>query len=116
MEKQQVELYEAVLQVIETEKTMAEGSNWFVITFKNLEYGASRLYHAIFNFQEQFGEQQFYVLPASVHEFLVCPIGVFPKEELTPMVKDINENHLSPTERLGNNAYFYDGCKFVKID
>ena len=54
-------------------------------------------------------DSNLFILPSSIHEIIVIPdeyVGT--KEELSCMVKDINENHVSREEVLSDTAYYYD--------
>lgn len=51
----------------------------------------------------------FYVLPSSIHEFIILPAkDVSDVEYLTHMVQEVNKNELAPSERLSNHAYGFD--------
>lgn len=54
-------------------------------------------------------QENFYILPSSIHEvILLTANGSFSKENLELMVKDINQKEVSPMERLSDHVYFYD--------
>lgn len=56
----------------------------------------------------QLGEN-YYALPSSIHEWIIVPQRNAPKEnELSAMVKEINETQVEPEEILSDHAYFYD--------
>lgn len=49
------------------------------------------------------------ILPSSVHEVLLVPDdGMTGKEFFREMVKDVNDTHVEPEERLSYNVYHYD--------
>jgi len=51
----------------------------------------------------------FYVLPSSTHEVLICKDdGLMDLEELKSMVKEVNDTMVSPEELLSDNVYHYD--------
>lgn len=54
-------------------------------------------------------QQNFYILPSSIHEILLIP-DVTPGalSHLSGMVKEINENHVKEDEILSDQAYYYD--------
>lgn len=53
--------------------------------------------------------ENFYALPSSIHEWIMVPQGCAPSEnELSAMVKEINETQVEPEEILSDHAYFYD--------
>lgn len=54
-------------------------------------------------------DSNLFILPSSIHEIIVIPdeyVGT--KEELSQMVRDINENHVNREEVLSDTAYYYD--------
>lgn len=57
-------------------------------------------------------DSDLYILPSSIHELIVVPgDGAGTREELSEMVRDINENHVSREEVLSDTAYYYDRTK-----
>lgn len=54
-------------------------------------------------------KSDFYILPSSVHECLVIPVYLFDDaSELAHVVKEVNEEHVEPVDRLSNCVYYYD--------
>lgn len=50
----------------------------------------------------------YYILPSSVHEFILVPDGEGDtKNYYDEMVQEVNESHVSREEILSNHAYFY---------
>lgn len=80
-----------------------------VLTTEDGRLGASALYYN--GIQERIGQivgGDYYVLPSSVHEVLILPDdGHTNARELANMVKQINENEVSPEERLGNKVLHF---------
>lgn len=69
-----------------------------VILYKNMLPDIARKY-----------DSNLYILPSSIHEVIIIPnenVGTL--SELTEMVKDINEKHVSKEEVLADTAYYYD--------
>ena len=53
--------------------------------------------------------QSYFVLPSSTREVLILPdSGEHSAEDLAKMVKMVNENEVSPDERLGNRVLYFD--------
>lgn len=51
----------------------------------------------------------FYLIPSSIHEFLLLPdTGEVEAEVLTEMIRSINDTKVSPEERLSDHPYRYD--------
>jgi hypothetical protein len=47
-----------------------------------------------------------FVIPSSIHEMMIAPYDSrFKLEELSAMVKEINETQVAPEERLTDRAY-----------
>lgn len=54
-------------------------------------------------------EENYYVLPSSVHEVIIVPESAAPgKKALDLLVREVNEIHVDPEEQLSNHAYYYD--------
>lgn len=88
---------------------MPEGNTLLVLTTEDGRLGAAALYYS--GIQERIGQivgGDYYVLPSSVHEVLILPDdGHTNARELAEMVKQINENEVSPEERLGNKVLLF---------
>lgn len=53
-----------------------------------------------------------YILPSSVHEVLLLPVShAFSQEDLTQIVRQVNEDHVSQDEFLSDHAYFYSATE-----
>ena len=52
-----------------------------------------------------------YILPSSIHEFLAVPSSMGSPEELADMVRDINSGVVHEEDRLSNQVFFYDKDK-----
>ena len=54
--------------------------------------------------------KNYYLLPSSIHEFLIVPEDEFINPlRLKEIVRDINENHVDREEFLSNNIYYFNG-------
>lgn len=60
--------------------------------------------------------EKYYLLPSSVHEFLIVPENrlVHPKN-LKAMVKEVNETQIVEEELLSDNVYYFDGDIITKM-
>ena len=59
-------------------------------------------------------EEDFYILPSSIHEVIVVPESKSPvKQDLEEMVREINETQVMENERLTNEVYHYDSKEHV---
>ena len=81
----------------------------FVLSNEKRLYGASSLLYQ--NQLEKIGrliQDDYYILPSSIHEVLILPKKYGTDEpELSRMVYEINQTHVEPEEVLSNHAYFY---------
>ena len=93
------------------EKNRKETAPVYVISsVENVPYGAAEIfYDGILDSVAELYEENFYLLPSSVHEIIVLPesMGMNP-EQLDSMVYDINRMQVSPEERLSDRCYYYD--------
>ena len=78
--------------------------------FRDRFSGASALFYP--GMTERIAEimgGSFFVIPSSVHEVLIKPDdGSMSPLELARMVKTVNDEAVSPSERLGNRVLYYD--------
>lgn len=81
----------------------------FILTNKQRNLGAGTiLYPSIMQQAERLFQGDFFILPSSIHECILIPAtGSYNQEELVEMVKDINQEHVSPEEFLADQAYYY---------
>jgi hypothetical protein len=53
-------------------------------------------------------QDDFYIIPSSIHEVLLLPAGHFPCIPILPaIVKSVNLEQVAPEDRLSDNVYFY---------
>lgn len=53
-------------------------------------------------------QDDFYIIPSSIHEVLLLPAGSFPCIPILPaIVKSVNSEQVAPEDRLSDNVYFY---------
>ena len=59
-------------------------------------------------------QEDFYILPSSVHEVIVLPVSAAgERQSMREMVREINSTQVAPEEVLSDNLYFYsrlEGC------
>lgn len=98
---------EETKEYLESEKPIP---HIYIISNKYGINGASTLlYEGFIQHIAEEKEQNFYILPSSIHEILLIPDtvqGILPR--LSEMVRDINENHVRTDEILSDQAYYYD--------
>lgn len=60
--------------------------------------------------------RNYYLLPASVHEFLIVPeYSRINPAHLKEIVWQVNETELAPEDRLSDSIYYFDGESITKI-
>ncbi|MGF7002559.1 hypothetical protein M2149_000948 [Lachnospiraceae bacterium PFB1-21] len=98
------------LPVLSDELSFNTSEPMFVLSNSERVHGATCLYYP--QAQEQIAkalDDSFYVLPSSVHEQIIVPEKQALKvEELTQMVKEVNETQLAPDELLSYDVLHYD--------
>lgn len=58
----------------------------------------------------------YYLLPATIHEFLIVPeTEEIRVEDLVGMVREINEMHVKKEEVLSDGVYYFDGNNITKM-
>lgn len=61
-------------------------------------------------------KSNYYLLPSSVHEFLVVPeTPLVDPENLRMMVKEVNETQIEDEELLSDHIYYFDGKIITKM-
>ncbi len=82
----------------------------YVLTNQSHLNGASvLLYKDLLKKLSDTVEENFYILPSSIHEIILVPSGSsLSKASLNLMVQDVNQKEVSPTERLSDHVYFYN--------
>ena len=54
-------------------------------------------------------EENYYILPSSVHEVILVPESYAPGcGELTSLIREMNETQIVKDEMLSNHVYYYD--------
>lgn len=89
----------------------------YILSNKNSEYGATMiLLKVVRDMILDFFKEEVYVIPSSVHEMLLLPKSIFPKDRsVNEMVKEVNVLELEPNEVLADNAYMLDMAGRLQI-
>lgn len=86
------------------------GSPLYVLTNKEKTQGAAMITRP--DILKEIGDKfgcDYYVLPSSIHEVLIIPVNADVElEMLSAMVHEVNENEVSPQEKLSDKVQFYD--------
>ena len=84
----------------------------YVATNKNRMYGAAGMLLDAHFLTCRFGMRNFYIVPSSIHEVILVPDGdKLTAEELSNMVREVNQEQVDPEERLSDHVYYYDWDK-----
>lgn len=87
-----------------------EASDIYIISNQyGINGSSSLLYEGYIQQIAEEKENNFYILPSSIHEILLFPEtspDILPN--LSQMVKEINKNHVQEDEILSDQAYYYD--------
>lgn len=98
------------VQTLSSVLNIEENSSLLIATNVNGYYGAvavleDQVWDAIL---EKYGNQDYYILPSSVHETLLIPVVGADVNMLRSTVSRINETLVSESERLSNDVYLFD--------
>ena len=53
-------------------------------------------------------KDDFWILPSSIHECIIIPAGcAMPPDEMTDLVKEVNQKEVSVEEYLSDQIYYY---------
>ena len=93
----------------ETEEMMRQ-NNLYIVTNRKKSFGAIGICHpGQLQKIAQVLDSDFYLLPSSVHECLILAGDEeYCLEDLSEMVREINESQVEAQEVLADHAYFYD--------
>lgn len=81
----------------------------FVLTTEDKAYGAiAVLYPGMMEDIATVLEQDYYIVPSSVHEMLIVPVGFgFSGDELEKMLQEVNRSDVMEDEILSDRVYYY---------
>lgn len=105
---------EAARELLEEEKPIPH--IYIVSNQYGINGATSLLYENLIHDLAEQKQQNFYILPSSIHEILLIPdISPGALQHLSQIVKEINEKHVRGDEILSDSAYYYDRIekKFV---
>lgn len=83
----------------------------YVVSNTSRQFGAYFITdrEALMEIASEIKEDQFFILPSSVHEIIVIPESqVENKDGLITMVKEVNATQVAPDEVLADNVYSFD--------
>lgn len=100
----------AVIEEMAGAKREEKEDVMYVLSNKIRNYGAAAILYQ--NRLKNIGDylkENYYVLPSSIHEVIIVPESEAPSQnDLSAMVKEINESQVEEEEVLSDWAYYYD--------
>lgn len=91
----------------------------YLLTNTACHYGAYLLGdRSALSYAHDIINDDFYILPSSIHELLLLPVAWGAADDLKEVVKEVNNTTVSPGDRLSYEVYLYDGIetKIVAIE
>lgn len=86
-----------------------EAGRLYILSNPQRMWGAAGLLNRKF-LQEKLGNRSCFILPSSIHETIFMPIvDHMCVEELSRMVREVNETQVEVSERLSDHCYIWDG-------
>lgn len=86
-----------------------DGPQMYILTNARKLHGANiMLYKEYLEIAAEKMNGDFYIIPSSIHELIAVPVSAQGLEELSEMVKEANDNQLTPEEILGYEVYRYN--------
>lgn len=94
----------------DTEELLGEELPMYVLSNVDRQFGAVNIiYDSVLSEIGRKLEDDFYILPSSVHECIIVPVKTrATRDGLKNMVWDINRTQVLPEEVLSDNVYFYE--------
>ena len=82
----------------------------YIMTNKSGYRGAATILNtnAIIKHAQSIGADRIAVLPSSIHEVILAPLGAVTEDDLTQMVKHVNYTSLEDNEILSDRAYIFN--------
>ncbi|MBQ8559267.1 MAG: hypothetical protein IJ439_04710 [Tyzzerella sp.] len=91
------------------EEECQEESYMYVLSNQYRHFGAiCMLYDRVLEDIANQIDEDFYILPSSIHEVIILPVSCSPSlAEINDMIVEINETQVTEEEVLSDHAYFY---------
>ena len=95
------------------DQAMFEDDHLYILTNSICHLGAACiLYTTVLEDIADILEDDFYLIPCSIHEIIILPASYSPEiVSLNEMIQEINSTQLSADEILSDHCYFYDRKK-----
>jgi len=96
----------------EAKKELLKGCPMYVLGNKSRINGAVQMCSKdVMGRVSGFFKQDFWILPSSIHETLLVPIGIMDVSGLLQMVKEVNEAEVELCDQLSDKVQYYDRKK-----
>lgn len=95
--------------------TKSECGMYVLTNSKNINGASALLYPGLLSTVHEFLQQDFYILPSSIHEAIFVPVKentTKEKQQLEAMVTEINRTQVAEEEILSNRVYLCKGKDF----
>lgn len=109
---------EPITKVLDMEQQEAENDEIiYVLSNERKMYGATEIINpeAIETLMKKTDEKKFYLLPSSIHEFLVVLTNDITTDDLRQMVREVNDSVVKREEILSYNVYTYTRENGLKV-
>lgn len=84
----------------------------YILTSKDKRMGAAViLYPGILESCAEIMGGDFYLIPSSIHEFLLAPVSGMGPDKLQAVIREINQTEMPPEEALADHAYLYSAAQ-----
>ncbi|MGO5051216.1 DUF5688 family protein [Lachnospiraceae bacterium LCP25S3_G4] len=107
--KTMISVIAEMLDMYDENEEKMEEDMLYVLSNKEHSYGAACILYE--NILKEIGEQlqeNYYVLPSSIHEVIIVPESKSPsRKELDEMIEEINTTQVMEEDILSNSAYYY---------
>ena len=106
--------YQIEAELQQQKYLLEEGMAPIVLSNKQGAYGASVILYPglVKSLVEELGD--FYLLPSSIHEWLLLPAGLVEGESICKMIDEVNFTVLQPEEILGYKPIFVEAETFLR--
>lgn len=99
-----------VNRLFENGPSTIAGSGIYVLSNEKGNMGAvTILYENVLEKIGDYLEENYFVIPSSIHEVLIFPESAgIDRERIDEIIGEVNELHVAPEEVLADHAYYYD--------
>lgn len=93
----------------ETPNTIAGDGMYFLSNTRGNLGAAALLYEGVLEKIANYLDEDYYIIPSSVHEVIILPVSFMESREyLDELIQEVNAHHVETDEVLSDHAYYYD--------